>query len=204
MTPSIWWESPLPSPGTHETGRRPLDPKAKTCLWLRLTHSEFPYCPLSIQQQVKCESDHIASQHKTLHRLPLPFKKIPRPYMICPGQFFQLHLLPTSHPSPSAKQPPHCAQTHQAPFCLSGSLCLDLCSPWASAGWLLFISVLPTSTPGALPSACFVLLFSGPPVQCLSPQPNRHRRDYPAHSPLHSQFATQGAHRAGAQHTRDW
>lgn len=81
------------------------------------------------QQQVKCESDHIASQKKTLHRLPLPFKKIPRPYMICPGQSFQLHLLPTSHPSPSAKQPPHCAQTHQAPFCLRGSLCLDPCSP---------------------------------------------------------------------------
>lgn len=74
-----------------------MDPKAKTCLWLRLTHSEFPYCPLSIKQQVKCESDHIASQHKTLHRLPLPFKKIPRPYMICPGQSFQLHLLSTSH-----------------------------------------------------------------------------------------------------------
>lgn len=105
--------------------------------------------------------------------------------MICPGQSFQLHLLPTSHHSPSAKQSPHCAQTHQAPFCLSGSLCPPEPQQVGS-----FSSASSPPPPQALCHQPVCSLVSGPPVQCLSPQPNRHRRDYQPHSPLHSQFAT--------------
>lgn len=111
--------------------------------------------------------------------------------MIYPGQPSNSTFHHPHHSLPSAKEPPRWSISWQAPFCLSSSLYLDLCSP--EPHLVVSLSLLhhysPHLHPGTVPSPRLVFLFSGFHVQCPSPQ--RNGIVYPAlcapsvHSPGH-------------------